>query len=164
MVHYEIVRASSPEEAVEPPSLEWAQAILPERILEVIASRARRMRLGVLDNKPLAEGGTFDHGFVRELSQHVPFRIDQGTEFFEQLHEDLATYLRLGGPVAGRWGRLVLKDKEIAFELGALAERDLTEEEIRSFLESKAAVIPDYDLNPDDQDDDRDDDQLYDTL
>ena len=153
MMHYEIVRASSPKEAIEPPSLEWAQAILPARILEVIASRARRMQLGVLDNKPLARGGTFDHGFVRELSQHVPFRIDQGTEFFEQLHEDLAAYLRVGGSIAGRWGRLVVKNQQIAFELGAPVDRDLTEENIRSLLESRLAAAIDDGLNPAEYDD-----------
>jgi hypothetical protein len=106
--------------------MEWARAVLSGRILEVIASRAGRMKLGVLEVKPLAVAGTFDYGFVLELSEHVPFRIDQGSAFFVRLGRDLTTYLRIGGLVSGRWGRLALDQDRIGIELSGIVSDVLT--------------------------------------
>jgi CheY-like chemotaxis protein len=113
---YEILREGNSDELRKAPSLEYARAVLSGRLLEVIASRARRMQYGVLENKVLCNGGVFEYGFVQELSEHLSFRIDRGTEFFAQLRKDLVDHLRQGGSIAGRWGRLALADDNIAIE------------------------------------------------
>jgi CheY-like chemotaxis protein len=114
LADYEILRASTPEAAREISSLAYARAILPGRILEVIASRALRMQLGVLKRKPLSVGGVFDQDFVQELSEHVSLRMGKRPEFFSRLHDDLVAYLNQGGSIAGRWGRLVLTNNNIS--------------------------------------------------
>jgi HSP20 family molecular chaperone IbpA len=140
LAQYEILRATCPEEAREAPSLEYANTILAGRILEVIASRARRMQIGVLENRPLCVGQTFEYGFVQELSEHVPFRIDEGTEFFSQLHEELLAHLEQGGSIAGRWGRLVINDDKIAITTKDSADRVPTDDERRALFESRSAA------------------------
>jgi hypothetical protein len=120
--HHDILCANN-RATEEAPAIEWARRVLPGRILEVIASRARRMQLGTLERRPLAVAGTFDYGFVLELSEHVPFRIDEGTAFFAQLHRDLTAHLRAGGSVCGRWGQLVIDQEQISFELNGSASR-----------------------------------------
>jgi uncharacterized protein YidB (DUF937 family) len=126
MAHYEILRASH-QQVGEVPSKDWARAVLPGRILEVIASRAKRMQKGSVDKTPLVERRIFDYGFVLELSEHVPFRIDEGESFFSQLHDDLVTHLYLDGAISGRWGRLVLEGERINYELNGPQPREPTE-------------------------------------
>jgi S1-C subfamily serine protease len=141
MSQYEILRASSPAEAREMPSLAKAGAVLPGRILEVIASRARRIQIGILANNPLFTNNRFDYGFVQELGEHVPFRIDEGTEFFSLLHQNLIAHLQRGGMIGGRWGRLVLANGQIAIVTQNSAESALTDDELRALFESRIAPV-----------------------
>ena len=87
----------------------------------MIGSRARRIGLGLLPNKPLADAETFDYGFVLELSEHVPLRIDARSHFFHQLYEVLVTHLVRGSSISGSWGRLALQQGQIVFDLGVAA-------------------------------------------
>jgi hypothetical protein len=96
---------------------EQAESILTSRILEVIASRARRMKLGLIANRPLAAHGRFDYEFVMEISENVPIRIDAGTLFFGTLEEELVSFLQRGGTIGGQWGKLVLRNRTIEFDL-----------------------------------------------
>ena len=122
MAHFDVLRASSREEKLAAPTVERARAILTPRVLEVIASRARRIKLGLLPNNPLVEKNLFDYGFVIELSEHLPFRIDAATQFFKRLGNELANHLASGGRMHGRWGRLVLEGEKIVFEIGTYEE------------------------------------------
>jgi hypothetical protein len=118
VAHYENLRSGSPREALDPPTKQRAAAILAPRLFEVIASRARRIRRGLLPAAPLAVGNSFDYGFVLELTEHLPIRIDAATAFFRQLHHDMAGHLRRGGRISGRWGKIVMNEQQINFDLG----------------------------------------------
>ncbi|WP_439407922.1 Hsp20 family protein [Bradyrhizobium sp. DASA03076] len=141
----EILRASSSDEASTPPSFEYARAILAGRIFEVIASRARRVKLGVLSQRALSIGNAFDYGFVQELSDHIPIRIDQGTEFFSYLLRELTDFLRRGGRVAGRWGQLTINDDGITIseidDSGIQSTAPLTATQANEVLERRGAYI-----------------------
>ena len=100
-----------------PPSRELAEALLTPRIMELFAAWARRMRLGVLSKKPILSSRGFDYEFIQELSQNVPIRIDDGTEFFDRLQNELLTFLRSGGRIGGRWGSLAVVGSNIELEL-----------------------------------------------
>jgi small subunit ribosomal protein S2 len=94
-----------------------AHSILAPRILEGIASRARRMIDGVLPVRPLLSEDGFDYGFVIELSESIPFRKDY--PFFEQLRVELTEFLARGGSISGSWGRLRLQGSAVEFVLTA---------------------------------------------
>jgi hypothetical protein len=116
--HFEIARSDKPDQMTTLPTIEWARAILPGRIMEVIASRARRMQEGILLHQALYANGTFNYGFVIELTEHVPFRIDDATLCFVQLHLDLLNFLTRGGEVVGSWGWLACtNDGQITYKL-----------------------------------------------
>jgi cytochrome P450/NADPH-cytochrome P450 reductase len=119
MAHFEIVRSRARLSAdTQVPSRARAEAILMPRILEVVASQANRMRLGTRASSFLAKDGRFDYEFVSEVSENLPFRIDDATSFFERLKRVFITHLERGETLHGTWGRLVLKgDDTIEFEL-----------------------------------------------
>ena len=99
-----------------PPS-RASRTLLTPRIMELFAAWARRMRLGVLSKKPILSSRGFDYEFIQELSQNVPIRIDDGTEFFDRLQNELLTFLRSGGRIGGRWGSLAVVGSNIELEL-----------------------------------------------
>jgi hypothetical protein len=120
LANYEIVRgrAEKPDE-IPIPSREYSEAILAPRILEVIASRARRIALGATPLRPLIYGDRFDYETVVEICVNVPIRLDDATTFFELLRVDLFSWLRSGRTIGGSWGRLSLTEHGIDFELTA---------------------------------------------
>jgi hypothetical protein len=114
---YEIVRARAEKaDEIRIPSREYSQSLLAPRVFEVIASRARRIALGMAENRPLVSGNRFDYEIVVEICANVPIRLDDATIFFKLLREDMVSWLRRGGKIGGNWGSLVLTENEIRFE------------------------------------------------
>jgi hypothetical protein len=122
LAHFQVLSESCPEEKLEQPTKQRARAILTPCVLEVIASRGRRITLGLLPNKPLAEAHSFDYGFVLELSERISFRIDSANLFLQRLRKELYEHLASGGVIGGQWGRLALNGDLILFEKGEYAE------------------------------------------
>jgi hypothetical protein len=120
---YELNRNDASDEFIAPPTHEYASAVLSGRIVEIIASRALRMREGLLQCKPLFSSGSFEYGFMEELSAHIPYRLDESILFFWHLHRDLVNHLSKGGVIQGRWGHLELWRDQIDIVLTASADR-----------------------------------------
>ena len=119
MAHFEIIRSRTTLSVdTQVPSRARAEAILMPRILEVVASRANRMRLGTRPSSFLLKDGRFDYEFVLEVSQNLPIRIDDATSFFKRLKQVFVDQLERGEALQGKWGRLVLRrDDTIEFDL-----------------------------------------------
>jgi hypothetical protein len=98
-----------------------AEEILAPRVIETIASYARQLRTTRKAPAPLISSeGVFDYAFVLELQSNIPFRIDRSNpSFFEQLSKELASFLARGGMIAGRWGKLLLHNGAVEFDLAA---------------------------------------------
>lgn len=96
------------------------KSLVAPRILEVIASRARRTAAGVLPNVPLAIGGELNAEFVSEMQANLPFK--QGKEFYKQLCVELTSFLGRGGRISGTWGKLLLNGNQVEFDLAKRSE------------------------------------------
>jgi hypothetical protein len=94
--------------------------LIASRVLEAISSLGKEMQLGAISQSPLVASSTFDYGFVLELVQNVPVRIDFIQQFLGSIRQDLLAFLDEGGVVQGSWGRLLSKDGSILFELAQL--------------------------------------------
>lgn len=117
LAQYRILLDNNVDQAIEIPTLEYARAILSGRILEVIASRAQRMQIGLLRRNPLYANGQFDYGFIQELSDHISFRVDHAADFFRCLGKDIRAHIKKGGTIAGSWGFIRTSPGRIEIEL-----------------------------------------------
>lgn len=113
-------RTGRPIHGVDPALWKRAKETLGPRILESIASRARRIAAKVVPAGPLIANGEFNYDFVLEISDNIPFRRDAyNPTFFEQLNLEITSFLAHGGSISGRWGKLLLSGGAVEFDLAA---------------------------------------------
>jgi hypothetical protein len=80
------------------------------RMLSVLANRQKH---GLNDYRLFSENGRFSVEVQHQVLDRFPIIPDEATDFFKVLHADLEEYLRAGGIIQGRWGRLFLKGRSL---------------------------------------------------
>jgi hypothetical protein len=101
--------------------------LIRSRVFEAISSRAEEMRLGAAEYVALFDGIKLDHMFVIELFQNLPIRLDEIGRFLLLLRRSLIEFLENGGSIEYRWGRLLLQDDRLIFDLAAAQPEGIIE-------------------------------------
>jgi hypothetical protein len=83
--------------------------IIAERIADVLISLGGRRQAGVVEDDVVAKE-SFPEETQEEILELLPIEGERGREFCQVLLDELKAYLKGGGVIAGRWGRVAVRD------------------------------------------------------